>query len=36
LTAPHLNLLAWIARLEARPSFQATTLRRLLERAKAA
>jgi glutathione S-transferase len=36
LTAPHPNLLAWIARLEARPSFQATTMQRLVERAKAA
>jgi glutathione S-transferase len=36
LTAPHPNLLAWIARLEARPSFQATTVQRLVERAKAA
>lgn len=36
LTAPHPNLLAWIERLEARPSFQATTVQRLIERAKAA
>jgi len=36
LTAPHPNMLAWIARLEARPSFQATTMQRLAERAKAA
>jgi glutathione S-transferase len=36
LTAPHPNLRAWIARLEARPSFQATTAQRLIERAKAA
>jgi glutathione S-transferase len=36
LTAPHPNLLAWIERLEARPSFQATTVQRLVERAKAA
>jgi glutathione S-transferase len=36
LTAPHSNLLAWIARLEARPSFKATTMERLSERAKAA
>jgi glutathione S-transferase len=36
LTAPHPNLRAWIARLEARPSFMATTMERLSERAKAA
>jgi glutathione S-transferase len=36
LTAPHPSLLAWIERLEARPSFQATTVQRLVERAKAA
>jgi glutathione S-transferase len=36
LTAPHPHLLAWIARLEARPSFMATTMERLMERAKAA
>jgi glutathione S-transferase len=36
LTAPHANIAAWIARLEARPSFQATTAERLMTRAKAA
>jgi glutathione S-transferase len=36
LTAPHPNLRAWISRLEARPSFMATTMERLSERAKAA
>jgi glutathione S-transferase len=36
LTAPHPHLLAWIGRLEARPSFMATTLERLMARAKAA
>jgi glutathione S-transferase len=36
LTAPHANITAWIARLEARPSFQATTAERLMTRAKAA
>jgi len=36
LTASHPNLRAWIERLEARPSFQATTVQRLVERAKAA
>jgi glutathione S-transferase len=36
LTAPHPNLVAWIERLEARPSFQATTSAKLSERVKAA
>ena len=36
LTAPHPNLVAWIERLESRPSFQATTWQRLTERAQAA
>jgi len=36
LTEPHPNLAAWIERLEARPSFQATTWQRLTERAHAA
>jgi glutathione S-transferase len=33
LTEPHPNLVAWIGRLEARPSFQATTWAKLSERA---
>jgi glutathione S-transferase len=36
LTAPHPNLLAWIERLEARPSFRATTVQTLLAGARAA
>jgi glutathione S-transferase len=36
LTAPHANIVSWIARLEARPSFQATTVERLLAQAQAA
>jgi glutathione S-transferase len=36
LAAPHANILAWIARLEARPSFQATTMERLTTLAQAA
>lgn len=36
LAADHPNLAAWIDRLESRPSFQATTWARLLDRAKAA
>jgi glutathione S-transferase len=36
LAAPHANITAWIARLEARPSFQATTMERLAARAQAA
>ncbi|WP_315704996.1 MULTISPECIES: glutathione S-transferase family protein [unclassified Bradyrhizobium] len=36
LTAAYPNLVAWIDRLEVRPSFQATTWERLLERARAA
>jgi glutathione S-transferase len=36
LTAPHANIVSWIARLEARPSFQATTVERLIAQAQAA
>jgi glutathione S-transferase len=36
LTASHANIVAWIARLEARPSFQATTVERLMAQARAA
>ena len=36
LSAPHANLVAWLARMEARPSFQATTWERVAEMAKAA
>jgi glutathione S-transferase len=36
LAAPHANIVAWLARLEARPSFQATTAERLMAQAKAA
>jgi glutathione S-transferase len=36
LTATHPNLVAWIERLEARPSFQSTTAAQLMERLKAA
>ena len=36
LAAPHANLVAWLARMEARPSFQATTWDRVAEMAKAA
>jgi glutathione S-transferase len=36
LGAPHANIVAWLARMEARPSFQATTWDRLAEMAKAA
>lgn len=36
LGAPHPNLVAWLTRLEARPSMQATTWERVAERAKAA
>jgi glutathione S-transferase len=36
LGAPHDNLVAWLARMEARPSMQATTMERLTELAKAA
>jgi glutathione S-transferase len=36
LSAPHANLVAWLARMEARPSFQATTWDRVAEMAKAA
>jgi glutathione S-transferase len=36
LGAPHKNLVAWLARMEARPSLQATTWERVSEMAKAA
>jgi len=36
LGAPHANIVAWLARMEARPSFQATTWDRVVEMAKAA
>jgi glutathione S-transferase len=36
LAQPHPNLVAWIERLEARPSFQATTWAKLAERTEAA
>jgi glutathione S-transferase len=36
LAAPHDNLVAWLARMEARPSLQATTWARVAEMAKAA
>ena len=36
LAAPHANMVAWLTRLEARPSFQATTAERLVTRAQAA
>jgi len=36
LGAPHANLAAWLARMEARPSMQATTWERVSEMAKAA
>jgi glutathione S-transferase len=36
LAAPHPNLVAWLARMEARPSMQATTWERVSEMAKAA
>jgi glutathione S-transferase len=36
LGAPHANLVAWLARMEARPSFQATTWQRLSQLAQAA
>ena len=36
LGAPHANLVAWLAQLEARPSMRATTMERLSELAKAA
>src|ERR1700726_1968369 len=36
LGAPHANLTAWIARMQARPSMQATTWERVAELAKAA
>ena len=36
LSAPHANIIAWLARMEARPSFQATTWDRVAEMAKAA
>jgi glutathione S-transferase len=36
LSPPHPNLVAWLARMEARPSLQATTWERVAEMAKAA
>jgi len=36
LVAPHRNIVAWLARMEARPSFGATTWERLSEMAQAA
>jgi glutathione S-transferase len=36
LGAPHKNLVAWLARMEARPSFAATTWQRVSEMAQAA
>jgi glutathione S-transferase len=36
LSAPHANLVAWLARMEARPSLKATTWERVSEMAKAA
>ena len=36
LGKPHANLVAWLARMEARPSMKATTWERVSERAKAA
>jgi glutathione S-transferase len=36
LSAPLANMVAWLARMEARPSFQATTWERVAEMAKAA
>ncbi len=36
LVAPHKNLVAWLARMEARPSLQATTWERVTEMAQAA
>jgi glutathione S-transferase len=36
LVAPHKNLVAWVARMEARPSLQATTWERVSEMAQAA
>ena len=36
LSAPHANMVTWLARMEARPSFQATTWDRVAEMAKAA
>ena|SRR5258708_10986294 len=36
LVAPHKNLVAWLARMEARPSFVATTWERVSEMAQAA
>jgi glutathione S-transferase len=36
LCAPHQNLVAWLARMEARPSMKATTWERVTEMAKAA
>jgi glutathione S-transferase len=36
LGLPHANLVAWLKRMEARPSLQATTWERVSETAKAA
>jgi glutathione S-transferase len=36
LTATHPNLVAWIERLEGRPSFKSTTWAQLMQRVKAA
>jgi glutathione S-transferase len=36
LSAPHANMVTWLTRMEARPSFQATTWDRVAEMAKAA
>ena len=36
LVAPHKNLVAWLARMEAHPSLQATTWERVTEMAQAA
>jgi glutathione S-transferase len=36
LGAPHANLVAWLSRMEARPSLTATTWERVTEMAKAA
>ncbi len=36
LVAPHKNLVAWLARMEARPSLQTTTWERVSEMAQAA
>jgi len=36
LGAPHANIVAWLARMKARPSLQVTTWDRVAEMAKAA